>query len=287
MTDGLLLVDKPAGMTSHDVVARVRRLASMRRVGHAGTLDPMATGLLVLGLGRATRLLGHLAGHEKDYEARIALGVTTSTDDAEGEVVEEMTPAVSRQDVLDAMSGLTGELRQVPPAYSAIKVAGRRSYARARAGEQVELAARPVTVSRFALTAFDGVEVEAAVTCSAGTYVRALARDLGAALGCGGHLAALRRTRVGGYRVEVAHPLDALGATEVLPVVPLADAVSAAFPRRDLDAEQARAMSYGRPLPPSGRPGPVGVFGPEGEVLALVEDSAGAARPLVVFAPAT
>lgn len=287
MTDGLLLVDKPAGMTSHDVVARVRRLASMRRVGHAGTLDPMATGLLVLGLGRATRLLGHLAGHEKDYEARIALGVTTSTDDAEGEVVEETTPAVSRQDVLDAMSGLTGELRQVPPAYSAIKVAGRRSYARARAGEQVELAARPVTVSRFALTAFDGVEVEAAVTCSAGTYVRALARDLGAALGCGGHLAALRRTRVGGYRVEVAHPLDALGATEVLPVVPLADAVSAAFPRRDLDAEQARAMSYGRPLPPSGRPGPVGVFGPGGEVLALVEDSAGAARPLVVFAPAT
>ena len=284
--DGLLLVDKAAGPTSHDVVARVRRLAGTRRVGHAGTLDPMATGLLVVGLGRATRLLGHLAGHDKAYEARITLGVTTTTDDADGEVLARATPAVSRQAVADAMAGLTGTLQQVPPAYSAIKVAGRRSYARARAGERVELAARPVTVTRFALTALAGAEVGAVVTCSAGTYVRALARDLGAALGCGAHLSALRRTRVGGYRVEAACSLDALEPADPLPVVPLAEAVATGFPRRDVGADEATAVRYGRPLPPTGRPGPVGVFGPDGAVLALVEDREDLARALVVFAPA-
>ena len=288
MTDpeGLLVVDKPAGWTSHDVVARVRRLAKTRRVGHAGTLDPMATGVLVLGLGRATRLLGHLALRDKDYDAGITLGTTTETDDAEGAVVTRSDAGWTVEQAHDAMAALTGEISQVPPAYSAIKVAGQRSYARARAGEDVVLAARTVTVSRFDLVAVEGSVLTAAVTCSSGTYVRALARDLGAALGTGGHLSALRRTRVGGYDLAGAHPLAELETADPLPVLSLADAVAAGFPRRDVSADEVVALSYGRPLPAGGEPGPVGVFGPDGAVLALVADHDGQARPLVVFAPA-
>lgn len=284
--DGLLVVDKPAGWTSHDVVARVRRLARTRRVGHAGTLDPMATGVLLVGLGRATRLLGHLAGHDKDYDAAITLGVTTDTDDADGEVVVRSDLPWTVPDLRAAMAALTGEISQSPPAYSAVKIDGKRSYARARAGEDVAPAARTVTVSRFALLAVDGPVVTAAVTCSSGTYVRALARDLGAALGTGAHLSALRRTRVGAYGLGGAHTLDQLEATDPLPLVPLGEAVAAGFPRRDVGAEEAVALSYGRPLSAGGGPGPVGVFGPDGAVLALVADRDGRARPLVVFAPA-
>lgn len=284
--DGLLVVDKPAGWTSHDVVARVRRLAGTRRVGHAGTLDPMATGVLVLGLGRATRLLGHLALHDKDYDAAITLGITTETDDAEGEVVSRSDVAWTVEQAQAAMAALTGEISQVPPAYSAIKVDGQRSYARARAGEDVVLAPRTVTVSRFDLVAVDGPVLSAAVTCSSGTYVRALARDLGAALGTGGHLSALRRTRVGGYDLAGAHPLPELETADSLPLLPLAAAVAAGFPRRDVSADEAIALSYGRPLPAGGETGPVGVFGPDGAVLALVAERDGQARPLVVFAPA-
>jgi tRNA pseudouridine55 synthase len=284
--DGLLVVDKPAGWTSHDVVARVRRLAGTRRVGHAGTLDPMATGVLVLGLGRATRLLGHLALHDKDYDAAITLGITTETDDAEGEVVASSDVAWTVEQAQAAMAGLTGEIRQVPPAYSAIKVAGQRSYARARAGEDVELAARTVTVSRFVLVGVDGSVLTAGVTCSSGTYVRALARDLGAALGTGGHLSALRRTRVGAYGLGEARPLAELEKADPLPLLSLAAAVAAGFPRREVSADEALALSYGRPLPAGGMAGPVGVFGPDGAVLALVADRDGQARPLVVFAAA-
>lgn len=284
--DGLLVVDKPAGWTSHDVVARVRRLARTRRVGHAGTLDPMATGVLVLGLGRATRLLGHLALHDKDYDAAITLGVTTETDDAEGEVVARSDAPWTVEQARAAMADLTGEISQVPPAYSAVKVDGRRSYARARAGEDVALAARPVTVSRFDLGSVDGPVLTARVTCSSGTYVRALARDLGVALGTGGHLSALRRTRVGAYELAGAHPLAELETADPLPLLSLAAAVAAGFPRRDVSADEAVALSYGRPLPAGGDPGPVGVFGPDGAVLALVADRDGQARPLVVFAPA-
>jgi tRNA pseudouridine55 synthase len=207
--DGLLVVDKPGGWTSHDVVGRVRRLAHTRKVGHAGTLDPMATGVLVLGIGRATRLLGHLALTDKTYTATIRLGATTVTDDAEGEVVEvrdasEVTDAA----VAGAMAALTGEIAQVPSSVSAVKVDGVRSYARVRAGEAVELAARRVTVSRFALLERRGDDLDVVVDCTSGTYVRALARDLGAALGVGGHLTALRRTRVGPFGLEVARTLE-------------------------------------------------------------------------------
>ena len=283
--DGLLVVDKPAGWTSHDVVGRVRRLAGTRKVGHAGTLDPMATGVLVLGIGRATRLLGHLSLTDKAYDATIRLGATTVTDDAEGEVVEERDASgVTDEQLAGAMAALTGDLQQVPSSVSAVKVDGVRSYARVRAGESVELKARAVTVSRFDLLSRRGADLDVVVECTSGTYVRALARDLGAALGVGGHLTALRRTRVGPFGLGVARTLEQ--AAEELGIVPLDAAVAAAFPRRDLTAEEAVALSYGKKLEPSGTDATLGAFSPEGRCIALLEDRDGVARPTVVFAPA-
>jgi tRNA pseudouridine55 synthase len=283
--DGLLVVDKPGGWTSHDVVGRVRRLAQTRKVGHAGTLDPMATGVLVLGIGRATRLLGHLALTDKTYDATIRLGATTVTDDAEGDVVEVRDAFAVTDDALAAaMAALTGDLQQVPSSVSAVKVDGVRSYARVRAGEEVELKARAVTVSRFALLERRGDDLEVSVDCTSGTYIRALARDLGAALGVGGHLTALRRTRVGPFGLDVARTLEQ--AADDLGVVPLPDAVTAAFPRRELTEDEAVALSYGKKLEPTGRPGSVGAFAPDGRCIALLEDRDGVARPTVVFAPA-
>ncbi len=283
--DGLLVVDKPAGWTSHDVVGRGRRLAGTRKVGHAGTLDPMATGVLVLGVGRATRLLGHLALTDKAYDATIRLGATTVTDDAEGEAVETRDASgVGDEALTEGMARLTGDLLQVPSSVSAIKVDGVRSYTRVRAGESVELTARPVRVSRFELLARRGDDVDVRVECTTGTYVRALARDLGRALGVGGHLTALRRTRVGPFDLARARTLDQLA--ERLDVVALDDAVAAAFPRRELDADETVALSYGRPLAESGTPGTCGAFSPEGRCMALLEDRDGRARASVVFAPA-
>jgi tRNA pseudouridine55 synthase len=285
MRPGLVVVDKPAGLTSHDVVARLRRLAGTRRVGHAGTLDPMATGVLVIGIDKATKLLGYLAAHDKDYLATIRLGTSTTTDDAEGDVVA--TSDVSGIDdarVEAAMAALTGDLQQVPAAVSAIKVGGVRAYTRARAGEQVELAARSVHVARFELLDRRGDDLDVAVTCTTGTYVRALARDLGVALDVGAHLSALRRTRVGGFTIDAASTLDELTAD--LTLIPLADAVAAAFPRLDVSAADARRIGFGQAvaleLPTDG---PVGVFGPDGEVLALLQRRDGVPRSLVVFAP--
>ncbi|MCW2549384.1 MAG: tRNA pseudouridine synthase [Mycobacterium sp.] len=291
--DGLLIVDKATGLTSHDVVARLRRIAATRKVGHAGTLDPDATGVLVCGVGRATRLLGHLLLAEKEYEATVRLGVTTTTDDAEGEVLS-IRPADSVTDeaIAAAIRPLTGAIQQVPSAVSAIKVNGVRAYARVRAGEAVELAARPVTVSRFDVLerrSSGGVEeLDIAVTCSSGTYIRALARDLGEALNCGAHLTALRRTRVGPFTLGDAQTLEQLaaGGPDHLALMTLDQAVASLFPRRDADAEQAADLRHGRPLPVTGTSGAVGVFGPDGEVLALVEDKDGMARPLVVLNPA-
>jgi tRNA pseudouridine55 synthase len=282
--DGLVVVDKPAGCTSHDVVARVRRLAGTRRVGHAGTLDPMATGVLVLGIGRATRLLGHLAAHDKDYDATIRLGAGTTTDDAEGEVLSTADATdVGDGAIRVAMAALTGDLEQVPSAVSAVKVDGVRAYAKVRAGEEVELSPRKVHVARFELRERRGDDLDVGVTCSTGTYVRALARDLGRALGVGAHLTALRRTRVGGIGVDRATTLDQLA--ESFTFTPLADAVAAAFPRWDVDDETARRLAMGQRLAPAGlAPGPVGVFAPDGSVVALVEERDGAVRPAVVFA---
>ena len=283
--DGLLVVDKPAGWTSHDVVGRCRRLAGTRKVGHAGTLDPMATGVLVLGVGRATRLLGHLALTDKTYDATVRLGATTVTDDAEGEVVEVRDASqVTDEAVREGMAALTGAIAQVPSSVSAVKVDGVRSYARVRAGEQVELAARSVVVSRFELLERRGDDLDVTVECTSGTYVRALARDLGAALGVGAHLTALRRTRVGPFDLEAARTLEQ--HAEHLALVPLDTAVAASFPRRELDADEAVALSYGKKLAPSGTAGTLGAFAPDGRCIALLEDRDGVARPVVVFAPA-
>jgi tRNA pseudouridine55 synthase len=273
-------------------------MAGTRRVGHAGTLDPAATGVLLLGLGRATKLLGHLALADKDYLATIRLGGSTTTDDADGEPLGGASAAALTDDqVRLAAAELTGAIMQVPSAVSAVKVDGRRAYARVRAGERVELAARPVVVTTFQVLAerrptADLVDVDVAVSCSTGTYVRALARDLGDRLGVGGHLVALRRTRVGAFALAQARTLAEL--EHGFEYVALADAVAAQFPRLDVDAQAAASVRHGRPLPygaatasgPPLVPGPVGVFGPDGAVLALMADRDGVLRPLVVLAPA-
>jgi tRNA pseudouridine55 synthase len=287
---GLVIVDKPPGLTSHDVVARLRRIARTRRVGHAGTLDPAATGVLVCGVGRATRLLGHLLLAEKEYDATIRLGLRTSTDDAEGEVLATRPAAgITDEQIAAGVASLTGEIQQVPSAVSAIKVGGVRAYARVRAGEDVELAARAVTVEGFDILARRGDELDVHVSCSSGTYIRALARDLGELLGCGGHLTALRRTRVGPFTAEAARTLEQL--EQELTLLPLGGAVAAMFARREVDAEAAAAIRHGRPLPPTGIAEPVGVFDGDGQVLALVQDTGSdadaVAKPLVVLHPAS
>lgn len=336
--DGFVVVDKPQGWTSHDVVGRMRRLAGTRKVGHAGTLDPMATGVLVLGIGKATRLLTYVVGADKDYDATIRLGVATTTDDAEGDAVSVAEPdAVGRvgRAALDAaVAELTGDILQVPTSVSAIKVDGKRAYARVRAGEQVELQARPVTVSRFdvldvrpvtaAVPDVDlvgtyvedpadqdpdaepaaisdlptrdvpALDIDVRVTVSSGTYVRALARDLGAALGTGGHLTMLRRTRVGGYDLAGARTLEQLEAQAdadgTLATLPLAEAARGTFPVRELDEVEVRALGYGQWVEASGRPEVVAALSPSGTLVALLEDTRrrgeNLAKPVLVLAPA-
>ena len=285
--DGLVVVDKPDGWTSHDVVARLRRLAGTRKVGHAGTLDPMATGVLVLGVGRATRLLGHLALHDKSYDATIRLGQSTVTDDAESDVTGGASTAeLTEREVRDAVGRFVGEIAQVPSAVSAVKVDGVRSYARVRAGEDVELAARQVTVTSFDVDELRRptdalLDVDVSVTCSSGTYIRALARDVGEALGVGGHLTALRRTRIGGIDLAAAHTLEELEVD--LTVLSLADAVRAAFPLRVVDGPDAVAVRHGRPLAIEGESGITGVFDGAGEVLALMEPRGDVLRVVVGF----
>jgi tRNA pseudouridine55 synthase len=286
--DGLVIVDKPGGMTSHDVVARLRRLAGTRRVGHGGTLDPMATGVLVTGVGKATRLLGHLTLAEKEYLATIRLGQATDTCDAEGEVITGAPAgAVTLDAVRAATVPLTGEIQQVPPAVSAIKVAGTRAYRLARAGTAPVLAPRPVTVRSFRVLCGqhtgDLLDIDVAVTCSSGTYIRALARDLGEALGVGGHVTVLRRTRAGSYDLTMARTLDQLEAG--LSLIPLAEAAAGAFPSRPLTSEEAQRLAHGGRLPGSAGagPGPEAAFAPDGTLIALVEQKDGQTRPVAVF----
>ena len=285
MSDGLVVVDKPAGLTSHDVVARLRRLLGTRRVGHAGTLDPMATGVLVVGVGRATRLLGHLQLADKAYDATIRLGASTSTDDAQGEVTGASdASALAEGAVRGAVTEFTGELQQVPSAVSAIKVDGRRAYDRVRAGEQVRLAPRPVLVTAFdvlALRRVDSfVDLDVHVVCSTGTYVRALARDLGESLGVGGHLTRLRRTRVGPFELG-----EAVGLEHAPPVLSLADTVRRCFPHIEVDDQQADHVAHGRALAlrlPAD--GPVALLTGDGAFLALYEQRGDSARAVAVFA---
>ena len=285
---GLLVVDKPGGLTSHDVVARVRRLAGTRKVGHAGTLDPMATGVLLVGVNRATRLLGHLALTEKSYDATVRLGMATSTDDAEGEPLSSAPAShLTEDDVTAAARAFVGAISQRPSSVSAIKVDGKRAYARVRAGEDVELPARPVTVHELVVsevrTDGDAVDVHLALRCSSGTYVRAVARDLGSALGVGGHLTRLRRTSVGAFALDEAHTLDEL--VDDLAMQDLAEVARRCFPTYHLDAAQAVDVGFGRAFEATlGADGPVALFGSEDGFLALYEQRGGAAVPVAVFA---
>ena len=308
MLSGLVIVDKPQGWTSHDVVGRMRRLAGTRKVGHAGTLDPMATGVLVVGVNKATRLLTYIVGTSKTYEATIRLGVATVTDDAEGEV----THTTSAQDVTEqaieaGIAALRGPIEQVPSSVSAIKVNGERAYARVRAGEDVKLAARPVTIHEFRILdirrgttdapglditheprSVSCVDVYVTVSCSSGTYIRALARDLGNGLGVGGHLTALRRSAVGPYSLEQARTLEELA--EDLQILDIADAARALMAVRELTAEEAIELSFGRRILASSHgnhtvAAPAAAFAPDGTLVALLSDAGKYAKPVLVFPP--
>jgi tRNA pseudouridine55 synthase len=291
-TSGFVVVDKPAGMTSHDVVGRLRRLAHTRRVGHGGTLDPMATGVLILAVNRATRLLTYVSGSDKAYAATVRLGRSTVTDDAEGEVTGG-APAgtVTEAAVRAGLADLTGGIMQVPSAVSAIKVNGERAYKRVRDGEEVALAPRPVTVSRLDLVAWRPVDesitdLDVEVECGSGTYVRALARDLGSALGVGGHLTALRRTRVGGFTLDESVTLAELENDQVESrIMPMEIAAGRLLPLVTVDEATARRVAHGNPVPADIEDGQtLALLGPEGGLLAVAVGRKGLARPEVVLA---
>ncbi|MCF8569592.1 tRNA pseudouridine(55) synthase TruB [Gordonia sp. HY002] len=288
---GLLVLDKAAGVTSHDMVSKSRKVFGTRRIGHAGTLDPMATGVLVLGIERATKLLGLLSLTTKSYTATVRLGQSTDTDDAEGEAIGTFdTAAVTDEQIAAGVAELTGDISQVPARVSAIKVDGKRAHALARTGEEFELAARPVTVSRFTVLdsrRVDGfIDLEVEVDCSSGTYIRSLARDLGAGLGVGGHLTALRRTAVGPFTLEHARTLDDVIADPGLSMG-IDDAAKLCFPLRDISDEEAESISQGRWLEPIGRKGLYTVVDPAGQAIALVQEKGRRASSVMVVRPAT
>lgn len=288
-TSGILLVDKPQGITSHDVVARVRRGVGTRKVGHAGTLDPMATGLLVLGINSSTRLLTWVVGLDKQYLATIRLGFATTTDDAEGDALDAAAPAatdvVTDEAIAAGLERLTGDILQRPSSVSAIKVDGKRAYALVRAGEQVDLPERPVTVSSIETLAVrrgEFIDVDVVVDCSSGTYIRAIARDLGEALGVGGHLTALRRTRIGPFSVDAAAGLDDdLVAAMLKP----AAVASELFPVVTLSADEATDLGHGKRIPIAIEGGPIAAINQEGRLVGLVENVGGKAKVLVNFPP--
>ncbi|AWV48085.1 tRNA pseudouridine synthase B [Mycobacterium leprae Kyoto-2] len=291
---GIVVIDKPSGMTSHDVVARCRRIFCTRRVGHAGTLDPMATGVLVLGVDRATKILGLLAGASKEYVATIRLGQTTSTEDAEGELLQCVSARhVTDEAIATAIGRLRGDIKQVPSAVSAIKVDGRRAYRLVREGHVVELQARPVRIDRFEVLAVrpgpevglaDVIDLDVEVECSSGTYIRALARDLGDAFGVGGHLTSLRRTRVGRFELDQAWSLEDLAELPRLSRT-LDETCLLMFPRRDLTVSEVEATSNGRPISSAGIDGIYAASDADGRVIALLRDEGPRTKSVVVLHP--
>jgi tRNA pseudouridine55 synthase len=297
-TSGIVLVDKPRGITSHDVVARARKSIGTRKIGHAGTLDPMATGLLILGVNSSTRLLTWIVGLEKEYVATIRLGAASTTDDADGEIdepVDAMTlAAVTDAAILAEVATFTGEIHQRPSSVSAIKVDGKRAYTLARAGETVVLPERAVTVSAFEILAVQRgrwIDLDVRVRCSTGTYIRALARDLGAALGVGGHLTVLRRTSIGPFTVDAAsavHQDSSLDADLALAMLDPAEVATALFTRLDLSDSEAVDLAHGKRITLTvASDGPIAAVSPDGRLIGLVENVAGTARVLANFPPDT
>lgn len=290
MNDGFLIVDKGPGMTSHDVVAMGRKALGTRKVGHAGTLDPMATGVLVLGFGNGTRLLQYITDGDKSYQATIVLGASTVTDDHEGEVLTSIDASgVDDDEITRILNAMIGTISQRPSSVSAVKVDGERAYDRVRAGEVFELAARTITISSLEILEIrhlqDRTEVDIDVTCSAGTFIRAIARDLGNELGVGGHLRALRRTRVAGFALDVATSIEDL-KSKSFTALGLTDVARRTFTSRELTVEEVRELSFGRPLTLSGSQEIVAGISPDNVLIALLKDESDKAKPVAVFAAA-
>ena len=290
MSDGFLVVDKAGGMTSHDVVAVGRKALNTRKVGHAGTLDPMATGILVLGFGNGTRLLQYITDGDKSYVATIVLGASTVTDDSEGEILESTDASnVEDSDIKRILATMVGTIAQRPSSVSAVKVGGERAYDRVRAGETFELAAREVTISQLDVLDIRHLqtttEVDIEVTCSAGTFIRAIARDLGAELKVGGHLSALRRTRVAGFTLESAVSFEDLKAQRFT-ALGLADVARTTFVVRELTLEEVHELSFGRPLTENGHTQIAAGMSPDNRLIALLKDEGAKAKPIAVFAAA-
>jgi len=290
MTDGFLVVDKAPGMTSHDVVAAARKALGTRKVGHAGTLDPMATGVLVLGFGNGTRLLQYITDGDKSYTATIILGAATITDDREGEVLTEVDASqITDDQIKNGLAKMIGEIAQRPSSVSAVKVDGERAYDRVRAGEVFELAARTITISTLDILEIRHlgvrIEIDLDVTCSAGTFIRAIARDLGSDLQVGGHLSALRRTRVAGFPISQAISFEDLKAQSFTPLE-LADVARATFQVRELALDEVLELSFGRPLPVNTTEAIYAALSPDNRLIALLKNEAGKAKPIAVFAAA-
>ena len=290
MTDGFLVVDKAPGMTSHDVVAVARKALGTRKVGHAGTLDPMATGVLVLGFGNGTRLLQYITDGDKSYTATIVLGVATVTDDREGEVISEVDASqITDAQIKSGLAKMIGEIAQRPSSVSAVKVGGERAYDRVRAGEVFELAARTITISALDILEIRHlgarIEIDIDVTCSAGTFIRAIARDLGDDLQVGGHLSALRRTRVAGFPISQAISFEDLKAQSFTPLE-LADVARATFQVRELALDEVLELSFGRPLSVNATEAIYAALSPDDRLVALLKNESGKAKPIAVFAAA-
>lgn len=292
---GLVIVDKPAGMTSHDVVGRLRRIYQTRKVGHAGTLDPMATGVLIAGIERGTKFLAHLGSDSKSYVARVRLGATTTTEDAEGDIVHtaspEMLSELSEARIHDAASHLRGDILQRPSSVSAIKINGKRAYQRVREGEEVSIPPRPVTIHELEISDIspgpDFWELTMTVSCSSGTYIRALARDLGEALGVGGHLRALRRTRVGAFVLDDALSLEELADAPTPPLISLDEALPRCYPALAVSEAEATKLSLGQWLEPRGLMGTHAAIDPEGRAIALIAEQGRRLSTVFVARPAT
>jgi tRNA pseudouridine55 synthase len=292
-TDGFVVVDKAGAMTSHDVVAVGRRVLGTRKVGHAGTLDPMATGILILGFGHGTRLLQYITDGDKSYRATIVLGAATITDDVEGEFISRASKsdvdAITDADIQRDLSSMRGVISQRPSSVSAVKVDGKRAHERVRAGEVFELASREVTISQLDVLEIrrtdDAIQIDIEVTCSAGTFIRAIARDLGASLKVGGHLTFLRRTRVASFGEDVANTFEKFKAGE-FKTLGLVDVARSIFQLRDLNAEEAKELSFGRKISASPSAGIYAAISSSNELIALLENQDDGAKPIAVFAPA-